>query len=73
MPGSLEPGAMEQRALRMPSPLLLRPKRVRRGVAMAVGQRTRGDGEGRKCRKDALLVTWGFGRLLRAVPGLYYD
>ena len=32
--GSLEPGAMEQRALRTPSPLLLRRERVRWGVAV---------------------------------------
>ena len=32
--GSLEPGAMAQRALRTPSPLLLRRERVRWGVAV---------------------------------------
>ena len=32
--GSLEPGAMEQRALRTPPPLLLRRERVRWGVAV---------------------------------------
>ena len=37
--GSLEPGAMEQRALRMPSPLLLRRERV--VVGRGHGQRTR--------------------------------
>ena len=38
-PGSLEQGAMEQRALRMPSPLLLR--RERAVVGRGHGQRTR--------------------------------
>ena len=48
--GSLEPGAMEQRALRTPSPLLLRRERVRWGVAMAVGsERTREWMEERGC------------------------
>jgi len=43
--GSLEPGAMEQRALRMPSPLLLRRERVVVGRGHGCGQRTeRGDG-----------------------------
>ena len=38
-PGSLEPGATEQRALRMPSPFLLR--RERAVVGRGHGQRTR--------------------------------
>ena len=39
--GSLEPGATEQRALRMPSPLLLRRKRAVVGRGHGCGQRTR--------------------------------
>ena len=40
-PGSLEPGAMEQRALRTQSPLLLRRERVVVGRGHSCGQRTR--------------------------------
>ena len=43
--GSLEPGAMEQRALRMPSPLLRRERARWWGVAMGSAPE-RGDGEG---------------------------
>ena len=44
-PGSLEPGAMEQRALRMPSMLLLRSAAWWWGMAMGSAPK-RGDGEG---------------------------
>ena len=48
--GSLEPGAMEQRALRTPSPLLLPRERVVVGRGHGCGQRTREMRWWRGCR-----------------------